>query len=179
MSSHTAYQDLPERSTNFAHNETGISGEYFVMHMLSRQGYICSMSTGAAKGIDIMVYDPETNKFCKVEVKTARDAYRSPKTEPFYDWPVSSKAEQRRESNLVYCFVHLGQSLKDTRCFLFRAEDVANLVTKEHADWAATGKDEATRKKRMDSTLRKFWFDEAKNATAHEDAWHLINEALT
>lgn len=178
MPSRIESHSLTRRSSAFSHNETGISGEYFVMHVLSRLGYICSMSMGSAKGIDIMVHDPDTNKFCKVEVKTARDAARGMKTRPYYSWPVGAKAEQRKEANLVYCFVHLGQSLKETRCFLFLSEYVAHLISTEHAEWAAAGKDEGTRAKQKATSLRQFWFYEDEAAAAHEDAWHLLKSAM-
>jgi hypothetical protein len=157
-------------------NEIGIAGEFFVLHMLARLGYSPALTLGNTKGVDILVTCPDTNRVCRVEVKTSADALRAPRGRRWWTWLIGWPTSA---PNQVFCFVHLGASIAETRCFLFNANDVVSLEAECRATYAAEAKDELQRQRRLDADMPSIWFYEDEQGVEHENAWHLIDEAMT
>ena len=51
---------------------TGMAGEFLTVGKLFKRGYQASITFGNAKGIDVLVYNPLTDKSFNVQVKTLR-----------------------------------------------------------------------------------------------------------
>ena len=51
---------------------TGMAGEFLSVGKLFKRGYQASVTLGNAKAVDVLVYNPETNKSFNVQVKTLR-----------------------------------------------------------------------------------------------------------
>ncbi|MCP9786006.1 hypothetical protein [Cyanobium sp. N5-Cardenillas] len=157
-------------------NEVGIAGEFYVLHMLARLGYSPALTLGNTKGVDILVTCPSTSRVSRVEVKTSADALRAPKDRRWWTWLIGWPTSA---PNQVFCFVHLGASVAETRCFLFQAADVIALEAECRAAYAAEAKDEAQRQRRLDPAMGSIWFYEDEKGNEHGSAWHLIDEAMT
>ncbi len=58
---------------NKSYNQTtGMAGEFFVVGKLFKKGLQASITFGNAKAIDILVYNPKSEKTYAVQVKTSR-----------------------------------------------------------------------------------------------------------
>lgn len=51
---------------------TGMAGEFLTVGKLFKRGYQASITFGNAKSIDVLVYNPKSDKSFKVQVKTLR-----------------------------------------------------------------------------------------------------------
>jgi hypothetical protein len=51
---------------------TGMAGEFLTVGKLFKRGYQASVTFGNAKAIDVLVYNPRTDKSFSVQVKTLR-----------------------------------------------------------------------------------------------------------
>ena len=51
---------------------TGMAGEFLTLGKLFKRGYQASITLGNAKAIDVLVYNPKSNKSFNVQVKTLR-----------------------------------------------------------------------------------------------------------
>ena len=51
---------------------TGMAGEFLTVGKLFKRGYQASVTFGNAKAIDVLVYNPRTDKSFNVQVKTLR-----------------------------------------------------------------------------------------------------------
>jgi hypothetical protein len=80
--------------------------------------------------------------------------------------------------NQLFCFVHLGASIAETRCFLFKAADVVALEIEGRVAYAAQAKDEEQRQRRLNPNINSIWFYEDEYGAEHENAWHLIDAAM-
>ncbi len=49
-----------------------MAGEYFVAAELSRRGYIATLTLRNARGIDIVVADPDSTRSVGIQVKTSQ-----------------------------------------------------------------------------------------------------------
>jgi alpha-mannosidase len=49
-----------------------MAGEFLTVGKLFKRGYQASITLGNAKAVDVLVYNPETNKSFNVQVKTLR-----------------------------------------------------------------------------------------------------------
>ena len=156
-------------------NEVGLAGEFHVLAQLLQRGYSAHPTLGNTKGMDILVVDQESGRMLKVEVKTARHALHAPTKRAWWQWPLSSRAEEIGNPNLVYCFVHLGEAGVLPRFFLVPSEVVADHCSKEHAEWVAASP-EGKRELRLSTTIRNFWFYD--DANSYENAWDLLERKL-
>jgi hypothetical protein len=125
--------------------------------------------------MDILVVDQESGHMLKVEVKTARDALRSPTKRAWWQWTLSTRAEEIGSPNLVYCFVHLGKVGVLPRFFLVSSEVVAERCSRDHAEWVAASP-EGRREVRLNTTIRNFFFYDDENG--YENDWTLLERKL-
>jgi hypothetical protein len=51
---------------------SGMAGEFLTVGKLFKRGYQASVTLGNAKAVDVLVYNPTTNKSFNVQVKTLR-----------------------------------------------------------------------------------------------------------
>ena len=156
-------------------NEVGLAGEFHVLAQLLQRGYSAHPTLGNTKGMDILVVDQESGRMLKVEVKTARHALHAPTKRAWWQWPLSSRAEEMGSPNLVYCFVHLGEVGVLPRFFLVPSEVVADHCSREHAEWVAASP-EGKRELRLSTAIRNFWFYD--DANSYENAWGLLERKL-
>ena len=59
-------------------NSVGLAGEFATLSQLALHGYDASMTLGNTKNIDILVFNPKTNKTRQVEVKTNLEKRKGP-----------------------------------------------------------------------------------------------------
>jgi len=77
---------------------TGLAGEFFVAAELSKRGLLTSVTFGNAKAIDLLAFNPQTDRSYTVQVKTIR------KNNSF---PISKDRVNRLH---VYVFVQLNKA---------------------------------------------------------------------
>src|SRR3989338_6268462 len=106
-----------------------LAGEFAVLSQLALQGKDANMTLGNTKGVDILVSDPITGKMLKLEVKTNyRNEPRSEvaRSEIFGDvlncsgWILkkgNGNYDEKKDSNLFYCFVNIIKETKQCRFF--------------------------------------------------------------
>ena len=160
---------------NGTHNEVGLAGEFHVLAQLCQRGYSAHPTLGNTKGMNILVVDQESGYMLKIEVKTARDALRAPTKRAWWQWPLTSRAEEIVSPNLVYCFVHLGEVGVLPRFFLVPSKVVAERCSSDHAEWVAASP-EGKREARLNTSIRNFWFYDDENS--YENDWALLERKL-
>lgn len=108
-------------------NNVSLAGEFAALAQLALRGYVANMTLGRAKGIDILVANPETGRMRKLEVKTTQKPIAR-------GWMMNEKHERLSDADLFFCFV----AIKDTsfRFFIVPSAVVAKYVTGSHAHWA-------------------------------------------
>lgn len=164
-------------------NQKSLAGEYAVLSQLALRGYDACMTLGHTKNIDILIYNPKSKKYSKMEVKTA-DYNKEARSADFgrtYDWSyMNEKHEKISDPDLFYCFVLLGGDVTKFRFFIVPGETVANYVKKQHVFWLMgeprRGK---TRKDTRRRTFRLGFKGERYNlstplAEEYENRWDLL-----
>jgi hypothetical protein len=152
---------------------TGCAGEHFVAYRLSDMGYLVALTRGGSPSVDLMVGTPDGRETVTIQVKTASNAFYSPKRKPEnsnWYWPVGSKARGFRGKSVFYAFVDLkrgdGKHSKQPPMpdvFIVPADFVAGHLN-------GYPKENPTR----------FWFDIVeKDKEKWHEAWPLIEDALT
>ncbi|OFZ44306.1 MAG: hypothetical protein A3D92_06515 [Bacteroidetes bacterium RIFCSPHIGHO2_02_FULL_44_7] len=143
-----------------------LAGEFAVLSQLALQGKDANMTLGNTKGVDILVSDPITGKMLKLEVKTNyRNEPRSEvaRSEIFGDvlncsgWILkkgNGNYDEKKDSNLFYCFVNIIKETKQCRFFVVPAKVVAKYVRDENKLWHREKKKEG--KKVKVSDMRQF-----------------------
>ncbi len=141
-------------------NSVALAGEFATLSQLALHGYDASVTLGNTKNIDILVFDPRTNKTYQIEVKTNRERRKGPTNSKFFgrmetSWQMHEKHERIIHPDLFYCFVHINidgtKSPKNTfRYFIVPSAVVAEYVREEHRAWL---KDKSTHR---DSKRRTF-----------------------
>ena len=121
-------------------NNVALAGEFAVLSRLALCGYDANMTLGRTKGVDILVSDPNTNRFYQLEVKTNLDSRkREPVSRLFgrfvSGWIMHEKHESMSRPELWYCFVTIGFESKHARFFVVPSEVVAAYVRAEHRLW--------------------------------------------
>lgn len=148
------------------------------MSQLALHGFDANLTLGNTKGVDILVSDPETKVFARVEVKTNK--YRESREKLFgegkaIDWLLVEKAETVDYDNLFYCFVSICDD-DQFKFYVVPAEEVADYVKKTHKIWLRA-------KERGPNRIRKFRLaieDKSKytlytpQASDYEDRWDII-----
>jgi len=139
--------------------QTGVSGEYFVAAVLSRRGYVASLTLRNTRGIDILASNADATKSVGIQVKTCHG------TKP--DWMMNKKAEADLAQNLFYVFVCLPDSGMPVFYVVPRAE-VAKYVRDSHREWLATPGRGG--RQHVDSDMRRF----KDPAGTWKDRWELL-----
>jgi hypothetical protein len=136
-------------------NNVSLAGEFAVLSRLALWGYDANMTLGRTKNVDILVSDPETNRFFQIEVKTNLDRRNRPAVSKLFgrylsDWIMSSKHESISRPELWYCFVTISLESKQLRYFVVPSAIVADYVRIQHRLWLDEKPD------RKDSQIRTF-----------------------
>lgn len=104
-------------------NQKSLAGEFAVLSQLAMIGLNASMTLGRTKSIDILIHNPKTNKFFKMEVKTAlkNNKNKHTKSKDFgktFHWDfMNKKHEKIKDPDLFYCFVLLSDDIRKFRFF--------------------------------------------------------------
>jgi hypothetical protein len=97
---------------------TGMAGEFLTVVKLFKRGYQASVTFGNAKGVDVFVYNTETNKSFNVQVKTLRQKNCFP-----------IKRESIRPDH-IYIFIVLYAWDKQEEFFIVPGHEILNDVNK-------------------------------------------------
>ena len=127
-------------------NSVGLAGEFATLSQLALHGYDASMTLGNTKNIDILVFNPKTNKTRQVEVKTNLEKRKGPTDSELFgifvtSWQMHEKHERIKQPDLFYCFVHINTNptdplkKKSVRYFIVPSAVVAKYVREEHRAW--------------------------------------------
>ena len=135
----------------------GLAGTYFVAAELSNQGFIATVTSRNAEGIDILASRPDGSKAVSIQVKTSgalqRQHFRC-------SWIMGKKDEARFSENLVYVFVDLQPSGKHDY-YAVPSKIVADYIRESHQKWLRTPGRKG--KQHKDTEMRQF--DIADDAT--------------
>lgn len=157
-------------------NQTkAITGEFYTLAQLSHRGFIALLTLGRTKDIDVLVYNPKTNKNFHVEVKTTSE--RIWVTKAFgknYEWLMNEKHENITNENLHYCFVSLRGQKELPRFFIVPSKDVAEYVKQQHKTWM-----ELPRKKPVKNTGMRVFRIDATKPSKYENNWSVLEEELS
>jgi len=140
---------------------TSEAGRFMAISQLLLNKYDVRIIVGRSKHINIFVFMPETERMYKLDIRTT---YGNPsKSKDFGEtlsWTMGSSEEERKDSNLLYFFVHLHEKGKDARFFIVPSETVQKYIKKSHAYWLDSPKN------RKDNEIRKFRLGFAGNKYA-------------
>ncbi|MBS0160823.1 MAG: hypothetical protein JSS26_19755 [Nitrospira sp.] len=135
--------------------QTGLAGEFYVLAQLAHRGYIGTLTLGNTKNVDIVVFNPATKRYWRLEVKTTREAAKNEKlfsNEKLFIWQLTQKHEAISEPDLVYCFVALSSPDVQPKFFLVPSATVAKYAAWEHKHWLKAPHKRAVK----DTEQRKF-----------------------
>ena len=111
-------------------NNVSIAGEFAVLAQLALRGYVANMTLGRAKGIDILVANPDTGRMLKLEVKTTQLPIAR-------GWMMNEKHERLNDADLFFCFVAITNVTDGSfRFFIVPSAVVTDYVKGSHAHWA-------------------------------------------
>lgn len=102
----------PEQQT------TGMAGEFLTVGKLFKRGYQASVTFGNAKGIDVLVYNPRTERLFSVQVKTLRKRNCFP-----------IKRESLRKND-IYVFIVLHEFEQPEEYFIVPGSEIMNNINK-------------------------------------------------
>ncbi|MFA5353628.1 MAG: hypothetical protein WC291_05320 [Thermodesulfovibrionales bacterium] len=118
--------------------QTGLAGEFYVLAQIAQRGLIGTLTLGNTKSVDIVVYNPDTSRFWRVEVKASRGAPKIERlfgAEECYSWQMSEKHESIVHDDLLYIFVWLNDPSVLPKFFVVPSVAVAEYVAWEHNHW--------------------------------------------
>ena len=126
-------------------NSVALAGEFAALSQLAVRGYEASLTLGHTKNVDILVFDPTTNKSRQIEVKTNFERRNRHSDSRLFgkfitDWQMHRKHETIAMPDLYYCFVHINSPRTEPSKYSFRffvvpSDLVAAYVRDEHALW--------------------------------------------
>lgn len=139
---------------------SGVAGEYFVAAELSRRGYIATLTLRNARGIDIIVADPDSTRSIGIQVKTSQSQAAA--------WLASKKVEEAKLArNLFFVFVNLN-GLELPSFYVVPRATVAKYLRENHRRWLQEPKRDG--QPRKDTSMRIF-----RDPTgAFRDRWDLL-----
>ena len=108
----------------------GNAGEYFIAYILSKEGFVVTITLGRNIGYDIIAINPK-NKTVKIQVKTTQ-------RENAKDFPMTEKHENLIEDNLFYAFVRLKDYNSVPDFWILPSKLVANVIKRSHEIWMET-----------------------------------------
>lgn len=154
----------------------GMTGEFFVLAQLFREGFEPAFTLGNAKGVDIYVSTRDDKPPYRIEVKTTTN--KTAKSGIFgenVEWRMSKKHVEISSPYLFYCFVQLRDKSALPRFFLVPSIEVAKYVRAENLFWWEK------RGKPVDEDYEMRMFRIAVGHDAHglsaekfEDAWNQL-----
>jgi hypothetical protein len=110
----------------------GIAGVHFVAYRLSLRGLIALPTIRNTGGIDLLVFDPTTDKESAIQVKTSQ------KKVSF--WPTSTYSLAFKSPSGVYVFLRFIAASDTFEAFLERADVVATTIRANEATYKAKGR---------------------------------------
>jgi hypothetical protein len=149
--------------TKLDKNNISLAGEFAALAQLALNGFVANMTLGRAKGIDILVLNPDTDRMLKLEVKTSLKPLR---------WMMNEKHENCSDADLFFCFVNV-TSDNGFRFFVVPSAVVADYLTRSHKHWADI------KERKHASTMRFFIVGDASPIQAppveqYEDNWKAL-----
>lgn len=144
-------------------NELGVSGEYFVIAELTRQGYVASLTSKNTKAIDILASSKDGRRCVSIQVKSCSN-------NKLNTWKLNEKVEAINSDNIFYVFVNLNEGNSPVY-FIVPSGYVAETVKNNHQEWLNTPNKQGGR--HNDTPMRTFRIDEEYEAE-WKDAWYLL-----
>ena len=143
-------------------SRVSLAGEFAVLSQLALRGKDANMTLGNTKGVDILVSDPDTGRMLKLEVKTNFSKNTKIIKAKLWgnfvsSWILSEKNEkydEKKDSNLFYCFVNISQNTKQFKFYIIHAKVVAEYLMDQHKYFHAEKKKEG--KKVARTSMRNF-----------------------
>jgi hypothetical protein len=91
------------------------------------------VTLGNAKGVDILVFNPVTEKMCRIEVKTRNGAKNQPYDKRRFgpvegEWQVSAISESLTDQSLFYCFVNASNEVYSFEFYVVPGSVVAKYL---------------------------------------------------
>ena len=127
-------------------NDIGISGEFYMAHVLAKYGFKVNVSLGRTEGFDLFVKSPD-GKLLTVSVKT-RYSNKS------IDIPMNKKAETLTDKSLFYAFVRLNMPDGEPEFWIVPSHIVAKAMVDSDKIWMDKPKRDGSAHK--ESPLRLF-----------------------
>lgn len=121
-------------------NHKNLAGEFYALSKLLLEGYDATLTLGNTKGVDILVYNPKTDKQFLVEVKTSTNGVNKKSRiwgKSFYHWhPLKFNKEQFRKKNLIFGFVNFDKKENNKASLWFvPSKEVKNYIKWENPFW--------------------------------------------
>lgn len=132
--------------TELSHGLSGASGEYFVCAELSMRGYLASLTTKNADGIDVLATKPNSGRAISIQVKTIQGVNRH--------WVMNEKHEHIDKPDLFYVFVRLLKVGLRPEFHIVPSAVVAAHVAARHHEWIAGAKRDGSPRK--NTSMRGF-----------------------
>ena len=147
----------------------GISGVYYVAADLSQLGYIATVTSRNAQGVDIFVSSSDGLKSVSIQVKTSGAEQRKRFTR---SWRMDKKHENLYSDSFFYVFVDLHEGNSKPDYYVVPSKVVAEYVRTSHAKWLQTPSKSG--KIHEDHPHRLYEIYDDKIAEKYKDAWHLL-----
>ncbi|MBA7581745.1 hypothetical protein ES708_23656 [subsurface metagenome] len=139
-------------------NDTSISGEYYMAHILAKYGFKVSMTLGRMEGFDLFVQNPQ-GKNLTISVKTTY----SDKSKFLI---MNEKAEKLIDDSLFYAFVRLNMPDGVPEFWIVPSTIVAPVIKREHE--IHMKKTYKSGKPHKESPMRNFYLQGQSN---YPDDW--------
>lgn len=164
-------------------SQISLAGEFAVLSQLSLRGYDANLTLGTAKGVDILVAEPETKRMFKIEVKTS--PYKESRERfvgegIFLYWVMKRRhGEEPPDPNLFYCMVSI-QEDNSFRYFVIPSKIVRDYIKLEYEKYLEfnphiTPKETHFRKFRLSLDSHKKYNFIQPLAQDYEDNWLHLN----
>lgn len=142
----------------------GISGEYFVMAELTRQGYVASLTSKNTKAIDLLVSNKLGSRLASIQVKTCDDIKQK-------KWKMSKSVKTNYSQNLYYVLVNLNNG-KEPSFYIVPSRYLAYRVNQDYEKWLNTPAKNS--KPHNETEMRTFSFIDEDESNQYKDAWYLL-----
>lgn len=155
--------------------QTGLAGEFYVLAQLAQRGYIGTLTLGNTKQVDVVVFNSNTRRYWRLEVKASRVTPRNERLfgpEKFYTWRLGEKHEHISEPDLIYCFVVLSTPDLLPKFFLVPSAEVAAYAAWQHAHWL-----QAPHKRDVKDSAQRTFRVELSDPKGYAQNWTLLDGA--
>lgn len=113
-----------------SNNDIGISGEFYIAHILAKKGFKVSVTLGRTEGFDLFVQNPNGINMT-ISVKTTRL-----KISKYF--MMGKKADTLIDEHLFYAFVKLNLPDDIPEFWIVPSKVVAPIIKKAHDIWLTT-----------------------------------------